>query len=202
MSNINFVIYDGIGNIVQCGSCPEETLSLQTHPEGSDVLAGIGTCDKHYVINGVIAAYTDIELQSKNNLEAGFVWKMPERVAIDSRAIADARIQCWEKIKGIREIKENTPFLCNGSLYDVNKLNIAGAVQMASIAKATNSAFSIDWVLHDNTIKTLNADEMIAVGISLGEIVSNTYNISNTLRASINSPNITIYQLDALTWPT
>ena len=200
MSNISFVVFIDSGEIVQHGHCPEESLSLQGS-QGRSVMAGDGDFDKFYVINNTITPYTDAELQSKNNLPDGFVWQMPQRIAVDKRALLDAQKQAWERMKTIRSTKESSPFTCNGLVYDANKINITGGVQMASIAKSSGAAFSVNWTLADNTIKVLDADGMIAVGVTLGSLVDSIYDTASNLRTNIYNTK-TIADADAIVWPT
>ena len=111
MSNISYIVYIDSGEIVQHGHCPEEALSIQGS-QGRNVLEGEGDFDKFYVINKIITPYTDAELQSKNNLPEGFIWQMPQRIAVDKRALSDAQSQAWIRIKGVRTTKEAAPFVC------------------------------------------------------------------------------------------
>ena len=200
MSNISYIVYIDSGEIVQHGHCPEEALSIQGS-QGRNVLEGEGDFDKFYVINKIITPYTDAELQSKNNLPEGFIWQMPQRIAVDKRALSDAQSQAWIRIKGVRTTKEAAPFVCDGVTYDANKTNITGGVQMAIIAKSAGTAFSVNWILADNTTRTLNADQMIAVGVTLGNIVDNIYDTAYGLRTKIENTK-TISDADAITWPT
>ena len=50
-----------------------------------------------------------------------------------------------------------------------------------------NSAFSIDWTLADNTVRTLNAADMIAVGVALGQHVNACHERARVLRGEIES---------------
>ena len=72
---------------------------------------------------------------------------------------------------------------------------------MAIIAKSASTAFSVNWILADNTTRTLNADQMIAVGVTLGNIVDNIYDTAYGLRTKIENTK-TISDADAITWPT
>jgi hypothetical protein len=44
-----------------------------------------------YSDSGVIHSFTTAEQDAKNNPPLGFVWKMPERILVDMRALADAK---------------------------------------------------------------------------------------------------------------
>lgn len=200
MKTINFVSYDKTtGEILKFGSCNETVLPLMQ----TDAVETIeGVCDDTcYVSNGVVLPYTSSELSAKNNLPQGFAWKMPERIAVDTRTLASAQSQAWERIKSTRTLKESLPFTCDGSVYDPNVTKISGAVQMALLAQLSSSPFSIDWTLYDNTIKTLDGAGMIAVGTVLGNTINTIYETARTLRSAIQACT-TNAQADAITWPT
>lgn len=48
---------------------------------------------KIYFADGAIHEYTPAELTAKNTLRPGFVWKMPERIAHDTRTLPQARTE-------------------------------------------------------------------------------------------------------------
>lgn len=199
MSNLSFVIHDDSGNIVQYGNCPSDCIDLQGST-GRNVLEGEGTCDNHYVLNGVITEYTATEIQNKTNLSQGFIWKMPERIVVDTRAVTDAQQEAWNKIKNIRTEKINSPFSCDGLMYDSNKTNIMGAVQMAVLSQLAKVPYSIEWTLFDNTTTILDAASMIKVGTALGMQVSNIYDIASGLRSDIEKAG-TVPDVDKIAWP-
>jgi hypothetical protein len=115
-------------------------------------------------------------------------------------SIENARTQAWEVVRTRRDKEEFKPFIYNGDLYDSNKLNISGAVQMALLAKISNQPFSIDWTLYDNSVKTFNADQMMALGAALGEHINKVYDTTRVLREQIDAAT-TKEGLDAIVWP-
>lgn len=200
MSNVNFVVYNLVGDILQSGHCAEDALSLQA-VSPLNVLEGVGSFDLNYVLDNTVCTYTDAELQAKNNLASGWVWQMPQRVAVDNRTVQQAQCQAWERIKAARAIAEAAPFTCNGLVYDFNFNNITIAAQGAALALASGSPFSVVWTLHDNTTVTLDAQGMIAVGTAMGDTIDTIYNTSRTLRAAIYACwNNT--QADEIVWPS
>jgi hypothetical protein len=161
-----------------------------------------GRCDDTcYVANGVVLPYTTSELVTKSTLPQGFAWKMPERIAIDTRTLDVAQAQAWERIKSLRDAKTSAPFTCNGSVYDVNVVNIPGSALKAALAQITSTPFSVNWTLYDNTVKALDAAGMIAVGTAMWQSTDNTYETARTLRSAIQACT-TNAQADAVTWPT
>jgi len=154
----------------------------------------------HYVLNGQLTAFTADELLLRQNTNLNFRWKMPERILQDNRTLQIAKDEKWKEIKWIRQRKENSSFTVNGLILSVDLAHISGAVQLAIIAKTAMQPFSINWTLVDNSVVTLDADQMIAIGIACGTYISNIYDTARTLRISIDLAT-TNAEVDAITWP-
>lgn len=58
---------------------------------------------------------------------------------------------------------------------DVSMRNANGATLAAFMAKMTGQPFSIDWTMADNSVETLNADQMIALGSTMLGFVNAAY---------------------------
>lgn len=84
-----FVVYLPDGSIVRSGSCPLAMVASQAHREGEAVLLGSAQHDLHYIIDGDIYPFTEGERKAKRSMKPGFIWKMPERIAVDSRTPQD-----------------------------------------------------------------------------------------------------------------
>jgi hypothetical protein len=156
--------------------------------------------NKNYVLNDAICEYTESELNSKNNLPKGFIWKMPERIAVDMRLLNEAKEQKWATLKDARTAAESAPFICDGSVYQADKERISGAVQLALLAQLAGQPFTIDWTLSDNTVRTLDAAQMIAVGVAMGTSVSAIFGTARSLREQLDAAT-TIVEVDAIGWP-
>lgn len=94
----------------------------------------------------------------------------------------------WRTVKAAREVAINRGFVWDGSLFDSTPdaaANIMGAVQMAQL----NPSFSITWALKDNSYRTLNASEMIAVGEALGIHIATQHATAANLRSLLHTPN-------------
>lgn len=197
---MNFVAYETTtGRITRSGFCPDGHEEGQAM-SGEVILIGDGTDKGHYVSNGAIHAYTPAELTARTTLPEGWIWKMPERIAVDARLLNQAKEIAWERIKQSRSTAETKPFTFNGQLYDANIEKIGGAVQMALIAQVAGAPFSIDWTLADNTVVVLNAQQMIGVGVSLGQSIAAIYDTARSLRTTINNAT-TAQAVDAIVWP-
>lgn len=91
-------------------------------------------------------------------------------------SVAERKLEMVESIKAIRDthIAGGTTVQGIGVFDsdDAARLNITGAVVMAQVAIAANQPFSMSWKLANNTLVTLNATQMIAVGIAAGTHVA------------------------------
>ena len=105
-------------------------------------------------------------------------------------------------IKRARGIAEYAGFTWAGSTFDSNAISqqrIASAVQLASLSKAANQPFSITWTLADDTLRTLTADEMIQVGLALGEFVQTNFQKAQALQQQIDAAT-TKEEVEAVVW--
>lgn len=120
----------------------------------------------------------------------------------DPRTLSDLQATKWAEIKASRVASEAGGFLVNGVGYDSSEpsvTRISGAVQMAMIANAAGQPFSIDWTLADNTVASLNAAQMISVGLALGTHISTQHEKARLLRVRIEAA-LDAAALEAIQW--
>lgn len=118
----------------------------------------------------------------------------------DPRTLAQMKAHKWAEIKAARAAAEDGGFTWDGSIFDsdmASNLRISGAVQLAQIV---GGAFSIDWTLADNSVRTLSAAQMVAVGVAAGQHVATQRAIGRGLRTQINSAT-TPQDLEVIVWP-
>lgn len=101
------------------------------------------------------------------------------------KSLDDLKADCWEAIKLARTTEETSPFMYKGVLYDSNKEQISGAVQMALLSKLGSIPFTIDWTTFDNSVQTLDATAMIELGQALGAHVNGAYEKGRAYRTQI-----------------
>ena len=92
----------------------------------------------------------------------------------------------WTAIKQARSAAEYAGFTWDGSTFDsdaISQNRITGAVALAQMS----STFSIGWVLADNTVRTLNQSDMLAVGAELGAHVAAQFAKGVLLREQIEA---------------
>lgn len=103
-------------------------------------------------------------------------------------------------MKALRSQKESAGFTWDGSVFDsdrVSQSRIMGAVQLAGM----NPAFEIPWTLQNNSVRVLNAADMISVGATLGSHVATIFARAQELRTEIYAAS-TIAEVEAITWET
>lgn len=199
--NSNFTVYSTTGAILRTGFCRTDAVDLQVR-EGEFVVASSSDPNTQYVdtTTGEIKNYTDSELAAKNNLPDGFIWKMPERIAVDMRSLEEAKVLKWAEIKKVRTQLEFAPFECAGFVYDGDQRSrerIASAVTLAMLAKSTGQSYLETWTLENNTTVQLTADQMIAVGAALGARVSLIFDTARILREQIDAAQ-SVEEIDSL----
>lgn len=116
----------------------------------------------------------------------------------DPRTLDDLKGEKWRNIKFNRDAAEYGGFTWDGSVFDsdaISQQRIAGAVQLAQM----NPAFTTVWTLADNTTRTLNAQDMFAVGLALGAHVSGVFSHGMALRAQIDA-STTAQEVEAIHW--
>lgn len=87
-----FYIYDATGTILRAGFCPADILPLQAQP-GETLGEGEADPRLHYVADGELREFTAAEQAARAMLRPGQRWKMPERVVVDDRTLAQARAE-------------------------------------------------------------------------------------------------------------
>lgn len=92
--NVSYATYDDSGLILFTGNVPESMLELQ---EGN-IYVGVADSRTNYILNGELHTYTPEEQFVKDNLQSGWIWKMPERVAIDTRSASKKAMDNKEAI--------------------------------------------------------------------------------------------------------
>ena len=119
---------------------------------------------------------------------------------IDPRTLPQAKDDAWAHIKAERERRMTGTFTHAGNTYDIDPVNLSGASIDAREALIAGESWSQMWVLANNTVTTLTATEMIAVGRACKTVVSNFWGTSQHLRGLIEAAT-TIAQVEAIAWP-
>ena len=78
-----------------------------------------------------------------------------------------------QKINQIRDEQINSGVDYNGVIFQTrpeDRENIAGGVQLASIALSQGEDFITNWIAKDNTIQVLDAPNMIGLGMAVAAL--------------------------------
>lgn len=198
---MKYVVYNGIGEIVSFGEATfPDSQGLGTILEDAD-----GTNLTHYVLNGVLTAYTAGQRTSKITPPPySASWSNTTFSWTDSRNLVDARLQTWAAIRDARDANLAAGFTWNGYKFDSDDISIQrimGAVQLATLALSQGQSFSIIWTLFNNSTITLSGSDLISVYIALGTFTQACFTAGVALRQQIDVATENP-QLDALSWTT
>ena len=154
------------------------------------------------VVDGVFVPYS-AEQAAVRSARPGpaFLWDSKNLSWVDPRTLDMLKDQHWLDIKEERSRREYAGFAWDGSTFDsdaISQSRIQGAVQLANIGPA---AFSIDWTLADNTVRTLSGADMVAVGLALAQHINGLHVISRGLRAQIDAAT-SVAEVESVVWPT
>lgn len=113
--------------------------------------------------------------------------------AVEPLPVEQAKAVLWARAKDIRESMADAPgSMATTSFGTVqvdakSKQNINGLVTMALIAKGAGATFSEPFTLADNSTVVLDADQMIGLGVAVGQHVADVYSRARELRAAIDA---------------
>jgi len=141
---------------------------------------------------------TGVLVSTSDKPNAFYKYSRLEGKWVDPRPLEEVKATQWLRIKRARTVAEESGFLWDGSLFDSNlasQLRISGAIQLTQL----NPALTLDWTLADNTVRTLSAADLTAVGIALGAHVSTQFTKGQSLRAQIDAAT-TKEAVEAIVW--
>lgn len=106
------------------------------------------------------------------------------------KTLDELRMEVWDRVKAQREAAIDagapTPHGAVDSDTD-GRSNVAGAALSANIALSSGQPYSITWTMLDNSTKTLNAVEMIEVGLAVLAHVDACHNKARAFRTEIEA---------------
>jgi hypothetical protein len=195
MKNVSYITVRDNGEIVNAGFCQESCMADNT-PVGTVMVLTDKSClpGRHYYKDGEVIAYTEAELTAIQFClsNPGWSWKMPERIAVDNRILAQAQTAKWREIKKNREIEKVKPFTCDGMTFDYNPA-------MMSYALSHADRGSFEWTLADNSI-TIISSMMLKRAAEMQDIRAVAMHArAGQLRGLINKAT-TVAEADAINW--
>ena len=116
----------------------------------------------------------------------------------DIEPVADTRARKWFEIKNARDAQEFGGFYWDNSKFDSDLIS-QSRIQGAVILAMQNPSFTIDWTLKDNSVRTLSAADMLAVGQALATHVEIAHTKARTIRTQLDAAT-TIPEVEAIFW--
>ena len=197
----NFIKYNPTtGEITGSGVCQDGDLALQ----GSNTIEGTGSSRSHYVADGEIVAYTEEQAAAKasrpnypvNWSNVSMSWEPLS--GFDTLGIVKTRK--WEQLKAERTTREEAGFTWDGHVFDSSPKSQLAFNNLFAYA-AFQTTYEVDWTLADNSVVTLDLDDIKAVAEALRAHIQGIQDISQSLRDDIDAAD-TIEDVQAVTWPT
>ena len=106
---------------------------------------------------------------------------------LDPVGLADAKANAWAAAKNAREAAERADFEFDGTLYQPDVAKITGAVLAALLPRAEGDPFAINWTVSDNSVVTLTAPQVMALGLTLTARIDAIHQRGRELRALIEN---------------
>lgn len=185
-------LYDVItGHITAVAELSDDTYAMYVD-SGYPMVTGMFDPSTHYIEAGQIKNKPTRPSKQHQFDYASKTW-------IDPRTLNDLKASKWAEVKAARDKTEFAGFIWDGSLFDSDPLSqqrISGSAQAAQIMGTT---FATNWTLADNTTRTLDADQMIAVGLTMLAHIDACHTRGRLLRMQINEAD-TMEKLATIVW--
>jgi hypothetical protein len=115
--------------------------------------------------------------------------------------VEKAKPIAYKKIEEWRTAQKELPFIVDGigefSADAESKTNVDGASQAALMASITSQPFSIEWSLHDDTIITLDASQMMLVGQGLLAHINTAHTTARSYKDQVKAAT-TMAEIEAI----
>lgn len=121
---------------------------------------------------------------------------------VDAAGLDDAKAAKWEEIKAAREAAFNAPLVTQYGVFDSDaaaRSNIANAVLLAQTLAGMGLPSDIDFTIADNSVVRLRVEEMVTVGLLLGQKVQTAFGRARQLRLLIEAAT-TRAEVEAVQW--
>jgi len=184
-----FVVVVGSSNESSISNRPEVVTQLRFkcsvwNPDYYNIIDDLINKHPAWATNTIVEPYMLFDIDSEQ--------------MIDPRTLDEIKTKQWEIIKAARTQAEYSGFTWDGSAFDsdaVSQARLTGAVQLAQL----NPAMTLDWTLKNNTVRTLSAADLTAVGVALGVHVATQFAKGQALRAQIDAAT-TKEAVEAIVW--
>lgn len=133
-------------------------------------------------------------MAAQQSIPDGFVLILVPQAMWDDGAettdLAGLQLAVWGAVKTMRDAVIDGGAASAIGVVDSDALsrsNISGAVLGALIAQSASAPFTIEWTAKDNSVHTLNAAQMIALGLAVLSHVNAAHDAARVLRAEIEA---------------
>lgn len=106
---------------------------------------------------------------------------------VETATLHDAKANAWTAAKTARDAAESADFEFDGTLYQPDVTKITGAVLAALLPRAEGDPFAINWTVSDNSVVTLTAQQVMALGLTLTARINAIHQYGRELRALIEN---------------
>ena len=114
-----------------------------------------------------------------------------------TKTLAKEKKDKKEEVRAARVVDEFSTFTWDGHTFDgdaTSQSRITGASLLALQAQLASAPFSIDWTLADDSVVTLDAPDMLAVGAALATYVQSMHtqfrSIKDEIEAASDVPTV------------
>lgn len=192
---MNYTLTDAFGNVLQDGSCAESEFESQAL-EGQTVHVGAYT---HL-------DYFDLDTQKfvvrPDRPTPSHIWAAATKEWRDPRTLQALRSAKWAEIKQAREAAFTAPLVTPFGIFQADEegqKNIERAVLLANNLAALDYPVAINFTLHNDSIRVMDALAMVQVGLLLGGRVQLIRAQATVLRVAIDAA-ATSAAVAAITW--
>jgi hypothetical protein len=210
MSNACTFFDESTGEVHGAGAVGDDTLEgyFQTGMRGIR-LEVTADRDTQYVDIETLEVrdYTAEEKAARRAMRLGWIWQMPERIAVDQRPQSMARVEALDRVNAERDrrIAAFDRFTFNGTVYDGDaaaKENITDAAAGAVDDQPLPEGFT--WRTFDNSDVLMTNADILALAKAF-RIAANLHKftmhaIARALKDAAEA-DLTNTELDAITWP-
>lgn len=190
--NTKFTVFEKTTGRVLFGGTASDISTFEMETDG--VLVG------NEYSTGYLSDGTHYELPPQPSPNHTFNWHTKQWE--DPRTLTDLKATQWTQIKQARTAFIDAPLVTPYGTFDsdaAGRTSITDAVLLANNLTALSLPVAIEFTLADNSVVTLDAAQIVEVGLLLGQKVQHAHPHSQALRAQIEAAT-TKEAVESVTW--
>lgn len=179
-----YTVHDADGRILRSGICQEEVLDKQAGA-GEFVLPILSKDDKHYV-----DVDSGILFPLPISPDPTYTFDYKSKKWLDNRSLDALKDAKWAEIKKARTSVEFGQFSYKGMVFDGDvdaQRRLGTYISVSKSAIAAGTPFQAEFILADNTVVTLQAEDFVAIELTKANQVAEAFTKAAGLRQSIYS---------------